>query len=726
MAFYTSPFRKLTRQADSMRDAKNWQAAADLYGAAIAREGNSRKTFRYMIQRGNCLKEAGDYDGALESYNCALKINKEDSDLFLQRGHLFKLLHRTNDAAVSYQQSFNVNPMNKDAKFEIERGGGIAVIRNNKMADNQSAQTIWLDVSDFVAYAKVNVSLSGIQRVIANLVLHLKSFDTENYRIVPVIPEYDRFRILSTSLSSFIELVSIYEEITVRREKIDALLENVYESRTQVYPEKNDIFIVAGAFWIYPHYDCIMHLRQSGVRFGLFIHDLIQIRMPEYVERAATDQFNIQLSDALDIADFILANSQFVAEDIRRYLAETKNYSLPVEAVVLPTELKGTQTEINITNVDIIDVAQTEYVISVSTIEIRKNHRLLIKIWEKLRKEFGENTPKLVFVGKWGWEIDEFRKYVTECGYVGDWLFIFNGISDIEMEFLYKNSLFSIYPSFAEGFGLPIGESLVYGKPCIASNTTSMPEVGGNFVRYIDPFDIEYSYPIIRKPIIDRDDLAEWEEDIRTNFKPKTWSTFCTEFYKAIIKHGTLLGNQGIKANCYLPAMEFISGGSHDILNLARQNSKIITFRSARHHYWHPANHWGAWSQRRRSDIQFISEYSGGQKIHIFLRLHRHSSRESDPVCIIDAGNGESAVRLSEHPTVFRTVGIVTPGGVVNISLNLKGKCTSSHEFIAWSGIAYCLDNDATMLATTYDAIIPVGKPPELVSYIPTTKVSLD
>ena len=95
--------------------------------------------------------------------------------------------------------------------------------------------------------------------------------------------------------------------------------------------------------------------------------------------------------------------------------------------------------------------------------------------------------------------------------------------------------------SIAEGFGLPIGESLAYKKPCIASNTTSMPEVGGRFVRYLEPWNQSEGYAVVRDTILDPKGLAEWTADIEANFHPKTWQEFCEEFFSTAIGTSTAL-----------------------------------------------------------------------------------------------------------------------------------------------------------------------------------------
>ena len=215
---------------------------------------------------------------------------------------------------------------------------------------------------------------------------------------------------------------------------IDKAIVAVYETRFEVWPKQGDIFLVAGAFWIYPHYDVIRAYRKKGMRFGVFIHDLIQIRNPEYVQQAAIDKFQRQLIDVLSVSDFVLTNSAFVASEVKAYLQEYLNFSLPVRPILLPTELRKSKKSAKVLNDNIRKMASEEYVLCVATIEVRKNHMYQVRIWERLIKEFGEKIPKLVWVGKWGWQIDDLRHHLAEQGCVGDWLFIFNDISDDELE----------------------------------------------------------------------------------------------------------------------------------------------------------------------------------------------------------------------------------------------------------------------------------------------------
>ena len=176
---------------------------------------------------------------------------------------------------------------------------------------------------------------------------------------------------------------------------------------------------------------------------------------------------------------------------------------------------------------DIRALTKTEYVLIVGTMEVRKNLWRVATVWDRLRREKGRELPKLVITGRKGWLNDDFENWMKATGNLGGWIQFVEGASDDILAYLYRNCLFTITASFYEGWGLPIGESLAYGKTAVVSNTSSMPEVGEDMVEYCDPHSLDsieaaclklIDNPVHRQDMearITSDRLRSWEDVAR-------------------------------------------------------------------------------------------------------------------------------------------------------------------------------------------------------------------
>lgn len=123
------------------------------------------------------------------------------------------------------------------------------------------------------------------------------------------------------------------------------------------------------------------------------------------------------------------------------------------------------------------------FVLGVGTLEPRKNMRTLIGAYRELAAMRG-SAPPLVIVGKGGWlgETDRLAALVgpADVRFVGY-------VSDADLAALYQTCLAFLYPSYAEGFGLPVAEAMSAGAPVLCSETTSLPEVAGTAALYVNP-----------------------------------------------------------------------------------------------------------------------------------------------------------------------------------------------------------------------------------------------
>jgi len=124
-----------------------------------------------------------------------------------------------------------------------------------------------------------------------------------------------------------------------------------------------------------------------------------------------------------------------------------------------------------------------KFIFSVGSIEPRKNLAGLLKAYNSLDKEF-KKEYKLVLVGFKGWENEEIINLIEQdkenIHYLGF-------VSDSELAKVYNLASLFVFPSFYEGFGLPVVEAMACGTPVVCSNTTSLPEVGGEAAMYCDP-----------------------------------------------------------------------------------------------------------------------------------------------------------------------------------------------------------------------------------------------
>jgi glycosyltransferase involved in cell wall biosynthesis len=163
------------------------------------------------------------------------------------------------------------------------------------------------------------------------------------------------------------------------------------------------------------------------------------------------------------------------------------------------------------------------FILTVGTIEPRKNHEMLYKAYLlMISKGMGGEMPMLVIVGKRGWKFDDFlNAFDTDERIKGKILII--SPSDMELDVLYRKCLFTVLPSFYEGWSLTLPESLSYGKFCLTSKVDPLMETGRELVEYIDPFDTAEWANRIHFYTLNSSKLREKEIQIAENWQPKSW-----------------------------------------------------------------------------------------------------------------------------------------------------------------------------------------------------------
>lgn len=288
---------------------------------------------------------------------------------------------------------------------------------------------------------------------------------------------------------------------------------------------QKDIFLILGAAWCDPLFsERLRHAReQYDMRPVLLVHDLIPFRRPEWCDPSLVRNFQHWLKTSLPHCSRLLAVSRATARDVKQYSTEHGlKLSLPVQVMPMGSGFSFMQTGSGTLPVGL--PAAGSYVLFVSTLEVRKNHAFLLRVWRRLLNEGKEaDIPTLVFAGRVGWLVRDLMQQLDNSDWLNGKVRMISDPTDEELKHLYQGSLFTIFPSLFEGWGLPVSESLMMGVPCLASHATSVPEAGGEFARYFDPENVTDAVEKIRELLADRKQLSLWKNEIRTGFMPTSW-----------------------------------------------------------------------------------------------------------------------------------------------------------------------------------------------------------
>ena len=288
----------------------------------------------------------------------------------------------------------------------------------------------------------------------------------------------------------------------------------------------DDILVTLGSAWSHPDYAALVRSQQErfGLRFALLVYDLIPLRRPEWCDRGLVRLFRAWFESVFPLVDHLFAISRATAADVERYAAEQGiELSVPVIPIPIGTGFSGASTAPAAVTKRL--PAPGTYTLIVSTIEARKNHLLLFRVWRRMLEQLPfDEVPTLVFAGRVGWLVDDLMRQIANTDNLNGKLVLILDPTDAELTALYQGCLFTLYPSFFEGWGLPVTESFAFGKPCVMSNRTSLPEAGGGLARSFDPDDLNEAYRIIVETIKDRPGLAAWEAQVRREFAPVPWS----------------------------------------------------------------------------------------------------------------------------------------------------------------------------------------------------------
>ena len=380
-----------------------------------------------------------------------------------------------------------------------------------------------IDVTDFVSYMVKSRTVSGIQRVVSAIAE--QEHDPE--QVIFSVWSMGAFRRIPYEVGTRpIEMINAYIEwkrairtVRTRRSGLAQRFGKILPSLSgwrrlrfrRIKFRETDILFIFGAVWNKKTFLQRVATEKSdhSMQIGVYGHDVIPIFGDQFVSFGAYRNFHEYLEWIDDWADEIYCNSNYSKADLVRTKIVAKSESAKV--ILLAHEFCAEKDTDKYLSRQLargfireqLHRHQTEdFVICVGTIEARKNQALLVQAWSDLARE--RRMPVLFLVGKMAHNAEPVRILLDrEKPPVA----ILEDANDSMLAELYQACRFTIFPSLFEGWGLPVGESLWFGKPCLASNSSSVPEVGGAHAIYFDPQSIDDMKEKIRSSLFQPETL---------------------------------------------------------------------------------------------------------------------------------------------------------------------------------------------------------------------------
>jgi glycosyltransferase involved in cell wall biosynthesis len=254
---------------------------------------------------------------------------------------------------------------------------------------------------------------------------------------------------------------------------------------------------------------------------------------PQYCVSDVATMFTSYFLEVADGSDLVLCISKQSEKDFNELLTRTGGACPATHVFPLGDNVPDASNE-EISSV-VQSVCQTPFILFVSTIERRKNHEVLYRAYHLLCEQGKHATlPKLIFVGMQGWGVGELLKDIELDPQTREKIVRLNHVNDTELRALYESALLCVFPSFYEGWGLPVGEALAMGKAVLCSNRGSLPEVGGDLVKYVDPWCPRTWADELLKMVEDDAWRNEWEQKVRDNYNIRTWASAAQSVKKSL------------------------------------------------------------------------------------------------------------------------------------------------------------------------------------------------
>lgn len=291
-------------------------------------------------------------------------------------------------------------------------------------------------------------------------------------------------------------------------------------NRVQILPETQSKLIIPMGEWHDAQYiKAIEILARQEVRITQFCYDMLPLVAPQFSGHS-TASMALYNQKIFPLACLIVAISEHTKKDIINWAKGLKLDIPQIKTFRLGEDFSVSGVPKKPKMLNSVKL-ENGFTLCVGTIEIRKNHQILYYTY-KLAAKKGLDLPPVIIVGRRGWMTEQTYELLSKDPELKEKIILIHDASDQELEWLYQKCSYTIYPSFYEGWGLPVAESALRGVPCITTNVSSIPEVAGDLATYFNPFSPE---ELLEKMLyFSKKDNLQLAKAKVGKYKPTKWS----------------------------------------------------------------------------------------------------------------------------------------------------------------------------------------------------------
>lgn len=581
------------------------------------------------------------FDGGTEWFSVLANLPYSGRSLELSRENCaFKVQLPSNFVVINFE-------FKSDPSLNFALSGDARIRPPNSLEEKRIDTCILFDVSDLVYYIGHHDNLTGIQRVQACVLLGLIQGCPGQRR--GYITFDNRLRDFTLIDSAYFEALLHDLSLPVNARKVpydrdDArigVLPHAEPLATELTSKCGSRLVVylLGAAWVNRDYfHRILELKRTyDASFCMTVHDLIPIFARDTCDQGTAIVFEEFLRKSFLFTDHYFAVSEHTALDLHKFAASIEMRNPPVSVIenghaldeFFPFRGRKARSPMSVS-----------YALFVSTIEGRKNHTYIFDVWSELTRVLPD-APILVCVGRFGWRAEQFLEKMLVTNNLSNKIRVLSEVSDAQLEALYENCLFTVYPSFYEGWGLPVGESLSKGKLCVLSDKSSLPEVAGEFGVYLDITSVQDGVEKLARLTQDHDYRLGLEQRLEAKFVPRTWKQVAAELASKVsslqnassrvfplIKLGceyklAQLPPRSLTALGYAMITEVTNARAGAITGYVNRDEDLLAAQAMREGTsWYPPEDWGTWSRYpEASKVFYVEVAHNASELVIYEKL---------------------------------------------------------------------------------------------------------